>query len=58
MIRTIAEYEPVTLLTPPDMVPSARGRKFGADVEIAPAPLHNHTGYHERKIDAVIQIVR
>jgi agmatine deiminase len=39
VIRAIAEYEPVTLLTPPYMVPSARGRKFGADVEIVPAPV-------------------
>jgi agmatine deiminase len=37
VVRTIAEYEPIKLLTPPDLVPAARGRKFGPDVEIVPA---------------------
>jgi agmatine deiminase len=39
VIRTIAEYEPVRLLTPPDLLPAARARQFGANVEIVPAPV-------------------
>jgi len=37
LVRAIAEYEPIKLLTPRDLVPAARGRKFGPDVEIVPA---------------------
>ena len=37
--RTIAEYERIKLLTPPDLVPAARGRKFEPAVEIVPAPV-------------------
>src|SRR6188768_3574097 len=39
VIRTVAEYEPVMLLTPPDLVPAARGRKFGPEVEVVAAPV-------------------
>jgi agmatine deiminase len=39
VIRTVAEYEPVTLLTPPSFVGAARARRFGPDVEIVPAPV-------------------
>lgn len=39
VVRTIAEYEPIKLLTPPGLVPAARGRKFGPEVEIVPAPV-------------------
>lgn len=39
VIRAIAEDEPVTLLTPPDLVASARARGFGPDVEIVPGPV-------------------
>ncbi|MGY3581413.1 agmatine deiminase [Bradyrhizobium sp. USDA 4341] len=39
VIRAIAEYEPIKLLTTPDLVPAARGRKFGPEVEIVPAPV-------------------
>ncbi|SIO67016.1 agmatine deiminase [Bradyrhizobium erythrophlei] len=39
VIRTIAEDEPVTLLTPPDLIGAARARGFGAEVEIMPAPV-------------------
>ncbi len=38
-IRTVAEYEPVKLLTPLDLVSTARARKFGPDVEVVPAPV-------------------
>jgi agmatine deiminase len=36
VVRTIAEYARIKLLTPPDPVPAARGRKFGPEVEIVP----------------------
>jgi len=39
IIRTIAEYEPIKLLTPPDLVPAAQARKFGSEVEVIPAPV-------------------
>ena len=39
IIRTIAEFEPVTLLTPPDLVGAVRVRRFGPEVEIVPAPV-------------------
>jgi agmatine deiminase len=39
VIRTVAEYEPVTLLTPPDLVGAARARRFGPEIEIVPAPV-------------------
>ncbi|MCC8950412.1 agmatine deiminase family protein [Bradyrhizobium sp. Arg62] len=39
VIRTIAEDEPVTLLTPPDLLGAARIRFAEADVEIVPAPV-------------------
>lgn len=39
VIRTIAEYEPISLLTPPSLAPAARGRRFGPNVEIVPAPV-------------------
>lgn len=38
VIRAIAEDEPVTLLTPPDLVGAARLCGFGPEVEIVPAP--------------------
>lgn len=38
-IRTIAEYEPVTLLTPPDLIQAATARRFGPNVQIVPAPV-------------------
>lgn len=38
-IRAIAEYELIQLLTPPDLVPAARARKFGPAVEVIPAPV-------------------
>lgn len=38
-IRAIAKYELIKLLTPPDLVPAARARKFGPEVEIVPAPV-------------------
>ncbi|MCA1501674.1 agmatine deiminase family protein [Bradyrhizobium sp. NBAIM14] len=39
VIRAIAEDEPVTLLTPPDLVGAAKQRGFGVEVEIVPAPV-------------------
>ncbi|MFC7699486.1 agmatine/peptidylarginine deiminase [Bradyrhizobium sp. GCM10028915] len=39
VIRTIAEDEPVLLLTPPDRVGPARARGFPANVEVVPAPV-------------------
>ncbi|WP_230646763.1 agmatine deiminase family protein [Bradyrhizobium sp. Leaf401] len=39
VIRAIAEDEPVTLLTPPDLVGAARLRGFGPEVELVPAPV-------------------
>lgn len=39
VVRTIAEYEPIKLLTPPDLVSAAQGREFGPEVEIVPAPV-------------------
>jgi agmatine deiminase len=39
IIRTIAEFEPVMLLTPPDLVGAVRVRRFGPEVEIVPAPV-------------------
>jgi agmatine deiminase len=39
VIRAIAEDEPVTLLTPPDLVGAARLRGFGPEVEVVPAPV-------------------
>lgn len=39
VIRAIAEDEPVTLLTPPDLAGAARLRGFGPEVEIMPAPV-------------------
>ncbi|QOZ55449.1 agmatine deiminase family protein [Bradyrhizobium sp. CCBAU 53338] len=39
VIRAIAEYEPIKLLTTPNLVPAARARKFGPEVEIVPAPV-------------------
>jgi agmatine deiminase len=39
VIRAIAEDEPVTLLTPPDLLSAARLRGFGPEVEVVPAPV-------------------
>lgn len=39
IIRTVAEFEPVTLLTPPDLVYAVRMRRFGPEIEIVPAPV-------------------
>lgn len=39
VVRAIAEYDPIKLLTPAEMVPAARARKFGPEVEIVPAPV-------------------
>lgn len=39
VIRAIADHQTVMLLTPPDLVPAARGRKFGPEVEVIPAPV-------------------
>jgi agmatine deiminase len=39
VIRTIAEYEAVMLLTPPGLVQAVITRKFGAGVQIVPAPV-------------------
>lgn len=39
VIRIVAEYEPVKLLAPLDLVPTARARKFGPDVEVVAAPV-------------------
>lgn len=39
VIRIIAEYEPVMLLTPSELVAAARGRRFGPAVEVVPAPV-------------------
>lgn len=39
IVRAIAEDEPVTLLTPPDLVGAARLRRFGPEVEVVPAPV-------------------
>lgn len=39
VVRAIAEDEPVTLLTPPDLVGAARLRGFGPEVEIVPSPV-------------------
>jgi agmatine deiminase len=39
VIATIAEYEHVQLLTPPDQIADARSQLFGGNVEIIPAPV-------------------
>jgi agmatine deiminase len=39
VIRCVAEYEPVALLTPPELVSDVRGRRFGPAVELVPAPV-------------------
>src|ERR1035441_7378188 len=39
VIRTIARFEPVRLLTPPDRVADARARFSGGNVEIVEAPV-------------------
>jgi len=39
IIRTIADFEPVWLLTPPDKVADARARLSGGKVEIIEAPV-------------------
>ena len=39
VIRAIADYEAVKLLTPPDLVPAARARRLGPGVEVIPAPV-------------------
>jgi agmatine deiminase len=39
IIATIAEYEPVKLLTPPDQIADAKQQSFGPNVEIIEAPV-------------------
>jgi agmatine deiminase len=39
IISTIALYEPVRLLTPPDQIADAKSRGFGGNVDIVPAPV-------------------
>lgn len=39
VIRAIAEDEPVTLLTPPDLLGAVRSRGLPPEVEIVPAPV-------------------
>jgi agmatine deiminase len=39
VIATVAEYEPVRLLTPPDQIIDAKRQLFGGNVEIVPAPV-------------------
>jgi len=39
VIRTVAEYEPVQLLVPPDLKAEAMHQNFGSNVEIVPAPV-------------------
>lgn len=39
VIRAVADDEPVTLLTPPDLAGAARLRGFGPEVKIVPAPV-------------------
>ncbi|MET4481606.1 agmatine deiminase family protein [Bradyrhizobium sp. F1.13.3] len=39
VISTVAEYEPVRLLVPPDLIDEARHQNFGSNVEIIPAPV-------------------
>ncbi|MBR0797974.1 agmatine deiminase family protein [Bradyrhizobium jicamae] len=39
VISTVAEYEPVRLLVPPDLIREAQRQNFGHDVEIIEAPV-------------------
>lgn len=39
IIATVAEYETVKLLTPPDQITDAQHQSFGPNVEILPAPV-------------------
>jgi agmatine deiminase len=39
VIATVAEYEPVRLLTPPNQIADAKRQSFGGNVEIVPAPV-------------------
>jgi agmatine deiminase len=39
VVSTVAEYEPVRLLVPPDLTAEARYQNFGTNVEIVPAPV-------------------
>lgn len=39
VISTVAEYEPVRLLVPPDLITEAQHQSFGGNVEIVPAPV-------------------
>src|SRR5258708_39864469 len=39
VISTVAEYEPVRLLVPPDQTADARHQNFGNNVEIVPTPV-------------------
>src|SRR5438477_9052661 len=39
IISTIAQYEPIKLLTPPDQIADVQSREFGGNVEIVPAPV-------------------
>lgn len=39
VVRTIAEHEPVKLLTPATLAPATRTRRFGPNVEVVPAPV-------------------
>jgi agmatine deiminase len=39
VIRTVAVYEPIRLLVPPDLIGDARHQNFSSNVEIVPAPV-------------------
>lgn len=39
VISTVAEYEPVRLLVPPDLITEAQRQSFGDNVEIVPVPV-------------------
>lgn len=39
VISTVAEYEPVRLLVPPDLTAEARYQNFSSNIEIVPAPV-------------------
>lgn len=39
VISTVAEYEPVRLLVPPDLIDEAQNQNFCSNVEIVPAPV-------------------
>lgn len=39
VISTVAEYEPIRLLVPPDLIDEAQHQNFGSNVELVPAPV-------------------